>query len=117
MDNYSNKNTLYFSLRIDPAGRFDLFALVPTPSGWVHFILNYIGPHAGFTVYIDGEDIDTTAHNITGFDRSQGEGRIVIARETPDKDVHYASVVVDELLYFNTSLSREMVSFLYNGTT
>ena len=116
MDNYSDKNTLYFGLRIDPAGRFDFFAWMQTPSGWVHFILNYIGSHAGFTVHIDGEAIDTTAHNITGFDRSPGEGRIVIARETPDNDVHYASVVEEELLYFNTSLSSEMITILYGAT-
>ena len=37
--------------------------------------------------------------------RSPGDGRIVVGRFATDQDRHYATVMVDELLFFNQRLT------------
>ena len=72
-------------------------------------MLNYIGPNIGegIRVYINGteEDSDTTKSSES---RSPGDGRVVLGRYI-DSNVYYASVDVDELLFFNEALSDENI--------
>ena len=55
---------------------------------------------------------DTSKHDVN---RSAGGGRIVAGREYTDSDERYASVQVDELIYFNASLTSDDVQSVYNA--
>ena len=55
---------------------------------------------------------DTTK---SGGSRSAGDGRIVVGKRYTDKDQDYASVQVDELIYFNASLISDEVQSIYNS--
>ena len=46
---------------------------------------------------------------------SAGGGRIVVGRWYPDQDQNYTSVQVDELIYFNASLTSDDVQSIYNS--
>ena len=45
---------------------------------------------------------------------SGGDGRIVVGRRYTDQDKNYASVEVDELVYFNAALTNDHVQSIYN---
>ena len=85
----------------------------PTPAGWAHIVLNYIGPYNGerITLHINGEEVksDTTKY---GGSYSAGDGRIVVGREYTDKDDRYSSVQIDELVFFNHHLSSAEIAAL-----
>ena len=86
------------------------------PTGWTHVVLNYIGPHVGEGIrnYYNGQEVasDTDKERV---DRSTGDGRIVVGREYTDGDRDYASVQVDELIYFNAVLTHAEVQSIYNS--
>ena len=48
------------------------------------------------------------------FSRIQGNGRVVLGRRFTDDDDNYATTDVDEILFFNQSLSDDQISELYN---
>ena len=48
-------------------------------------------------------------------DRSTGDGRIVVGREYTDRDMDYASVQVDELIYCDAVLTSDDVQLIYNS--
>ena len=78
-------------------------------------MLNYIGPNNGEGIrgYINGEQvaIDTTK---TPQSPLAGDGRIVIGRRFTDVDEKYASVQVDELIFFNKSLKTAEIDAIFN---
>ena len=86
------------------------------PSGWTHVVLNYIGPNDGEGIrgYVNGVEVasDTTKTNAS---HSAGDGRIVVGRFKTDTDLSYASVHVDELIYFEASLTNDDVQSIYNS--
>ena len=86
------------------------------PTGWTHIVLNYIGPNGGqgISVFINGVQVvsETTKQ---GGSRSAGDGRIVVGRRYTDRDWDYASVVADELIYFNAALKSDDVQLIYNS--
>ena len=47
--------------------------------------------------------------------RSPGYGRIVVGRQYTNRDERYASVQVDELIYFNAALTSDDVQSIYNS--
>ena len=79
-------------------------------------MLNYIGPNdgEGIRMFIDGAEVRSST---TGSARSVsvGDGRIVVGRLYPDLDQEYASVMVDELIYFNAALTSDDVQSIYNS--
>ena len=79
-------------------------------------MLNYIGPNdgEGIRMFIDGAEVRSSTTG-SGRSASVGEGRIVVGRYYPDRDEHYASVQVDELIYFNAALTNEDVQSIYNS--
>ena len=89
----------------------------PTPARWFHIVLNYIGPNdgEGIRIYYNGVKVasDTTKGARS---RSAGDGRIVVGRGLTNKDKDYASVQVDELLFFNCQLSSADSSALATAT-
>ena len=78
------------------------------PTGWTHIVLNYIGPNneEGIRIYENG--IQTGSDDTQSAHAYQpGEGRVVIGRQYTDVDAAYASVDIDELLFFNETLSDQ----------
>ena len=65
-------------------------------------------------MFIDGAKVKSVT---TGSARSGsvGDGRIVVGRYYPDQDRNYASVQVDELIYFNAALTSDDVQSIYNS--
>ena len=131
---YFNKHTNQtiiscFSFDVNlPDGKFVAFYY--KSNGWTHLVLNYIGPNdgAGIKMYINGaevardttkdthprpagteEESDTTKY---GGSYSAGDGRIVVGRYYTNQDRYYASVQVDELLFFNQTLTAAEIEAL-----
>ena len=77
-------------------------------------VLNYLGPGdgEGIRIYYDGSEVasDTTK---TARSRSAGDGRIVVGRWYIDRDENYASVEIDELIFFNQALTVDNIETLY----
>ena len=88
----------------------------PKPSGWTHLTLNCIGPEngQGIRIYYDGEEVksDTTKHSSS---RLAGDGRIVVGRFYTDQEKWYASLQLDELIFFNQSLTSAEVKSIFNS--
>ena len=79
-------------------------------------MLNYIGPNSGegIRIYYNGVQVaeDGTKSNASN---PAGNGRIVIGRYYTGRDRNYASVQVDELVFFNQYLNVEEVRKLHNA--
>ena len=94
-------------------GYFYKFASRPT--GWTHVVLNYLGPHdgQGIRIYYNGTEV---ARDTTKATRSfsAGDGRIVVGRFNTDRDNNYASLQVDELIFFNQKVSAYELFSTYN---
>ena len=79
-------------------------------------MLNYIGPNngEGVRIYYDGLEVasDTDKYEEPF---SSGDGRIVVGRRYKKSDEKYASVMVDELIYFNAALTSAEVQLIYNS--
>ena len=58
------------------------------------------------------EASDTTKE---GGSYSDGDGSIVVGRYYTDRDRDYASVQVDELIYFDAALTSAEVQSIYNS--
>ena len=92
-----------------------MFATDP-PTGWFHAVLNFFGPNdgEGIQVYHDGVPVlassGTVKHSTTSF--HSADGSIVIGRAYTGLDNFYASVRVDDLLFFNRSLSPIQIASL-----
>ena len=78
--------------------------------------MNYIGPEhgmQGIEIYLDGEH-EKNDKTLTTRSSQPGDGRVVVGRYHTDLDEKYASVDVDELLFFNQSLSSEEIMSIKN---
>ena len=71
-------------------------------------MLNFISPLEGFKVYNDGVEVGSGSTNLGG-SYSVGDGRIAIGRSYSGADGDYASVEVDELLFFNENLTESEI--------
>ena len=86
----------------------------PSP-GWTHIVLNYIGPDSrqGIQIYLDGEhtknDLELT---ITTYTRTLGDGKVVLGRRYTDQDKNYASVEIDELVFFDSNINMAQIQML-----
>ena len=82
-------------------------------SDWTHVVLNYIGPEdpQGIEIYYDGVHSRRAAIG-SAASSLPGDGRIVIGRRYTDGDYDYASVQLDELMFFNTALMDSEISML-----
>ena len=102
-------------------GRFET-ADVVSSNNWFHLVISFIGPNAGegFQIYHDGINVlnDTTKASNSNSRRylPPNNGRIVIGRYRVDLDAGYASVQVDELLFYNRTLTEPEIKMLSNNT-
>ena len=83
------------------------------PCGWTHIVLNYFNfsDDEGITVYFNGRKVASDTSKADG-SQSPGDGRIVVGRKYTDRNQDYASVQVDELIFFNNSLTLEEIETL-----
>ena len=80
---------------------------------WVHGVLNFLGPNdeEGIRIYENGKHVGN--HTIiTQSSTTESNGRIVIGRAFTEINNYYASVQVDELLFFNRSLTEQEIGML-----
>ena len=100
---------LYFS-SVDflPHRRF--IVLHPKPNMWTHVVLNYIGPNNGEGIRIFYKGAEESRGEITfGGPYSAGDPRIIVGRFSTEVVMYYASVEMDELIFFNHSLTLEEI--------
>ena len=78
----------------------------PRPAGWTHLTLNYIGSEneQATIMYYDSEKVASTTTKYSGTN-PPGDSRIVVGRRHADADQNYISAQVDELIFFNKTLS------------
>ena len=92
-----------------------------TSNEWVHEVINYVGPNNGddFSIYHNGNFLFnlTSLVDPTTKPFNPSDGRIVIGRIRTDLNIRYASVQVDELLFFNQSLTEQEIMMLSQSTT
>ena len=95
-------------------GRFQTYPY--KPNGWTHAVLNYIGPSngEGIRIFYNGAQVASDTSN-DGGSHSAGDGRIVVGRYNTGEDGNYASVEVDELIFFNRSLSTLEIRTLHSN--
>ena len=91
--------------------QFIIASLVPT--GWTHIVFNYIGDDDGQGIRVYGMEVVSDATRDVA--RSAGDGRIVVGRRWTDQDTYYASMEIDELIFFNKALSTTDIELLYNA--
>ena len=81
-------------------------------------MLNYIGPNngEGIKIYYDGQEVDSDTEKVVWHLPGE-DGRIVVGRLQTYKDQNgsYASVQVDELIYFNAALTNDDVQSIYSS--
>ena len=105
---------LCFSFRVYLLNKkFRAFSHIPT--GWTHIVLNYIGPNdgEGIWIYYNGAEVVNGTTKSDGT-YSAGDGRIVVGRCYIDEDRRYASMEIDELIFFNKALTTTDIEHLYN---
>ena len=119
---------LYFRYRVRlPDDRFTV--TVPKPIGWFYSVLNFIPGNEttdievtvhGIKVYHDGILVGSDFSEGMGF-AIGGDGRIVIGQShlpgSRNKANSYISAEVDELMFFNQSLTEAEITRLSQLTT
>ena len=89
---------------------------VPHAYEWIHAVLNFIGTNDEEVIRIYNNGVQVTNEEIGQTNRTQStsDGRIVIGRlyTNEDEDSDYASVQVDELLFFNQTLTEPEIAML-----
>ena len=109
----------YFSFRLSlSVGQFSAF-VATTHDEWVHIVMNYIAPddEQGIETYLNGEayeDSNTKTASTNG--NLQGEGRIILSRNLAQTSIatNYASMDIDELFFFNATLTAQQIISLHN---
>ena len=108
-------STIFGCFRVEVAVQNGYFTThVNTTSGWTHVVLNYIGPNngQGIRMFVDGQEVATGTTRVSRVS-SGGDGRVVVGKLfANDISEKYASVQVDELIFFNQALSIDQIRTL-----
>ena len=70
-----------------------------------------VGQGQGIKIFYNGLEVASLETKLAGSHQT-GDGRIVVGRRFTDMDQQYASIMVDELLFFNLYLTPEEISVL-----
>ena len=94
------------------------FLSSPDSHIWIHVIMNYLGLDDTDTIhiYFNGAEVDVVWMDSFPENSTAGYGRIVVGREFTDQDRNYASLQVDELIFFNQALNNSEIQLIYNST-
>ena len=91
----------------------NFLTFVTKSSGWFHTVLNFIGPDNGQGIRIHHDRVNVGSDSTKGGpSKNTGDGRIVIGRYFVGKEGIYPSVQVDELLFFNQTLTESEITML-----
>ena len=84
------------------------------PTDWYHLVFNYFGTNdaEGVAIYHDGVNIGS--NRLISYTNTAGQGVVLLGRYNVRTDNAFASVMVDELLFFNRHLTWQEVQILYN---
>ena len=95
-------------------GRFYVGFNVRT--GWIHLVLNFIGPAngQGVQIYMNGVLTGSGMLKDAAVSYSPGDGRVVVGRSYTHQDQHYSTLEIDELISFNNWLNAEDVKMTYS---
>ena len=76
-------------------------------------MLNYVGPNDDeeIRIYHNGNEVASET-TLLSLSRSAGDGRIVVGRRYTNRNWDYASVQVDELIFFDQALTQEEINTL-----
>ena len=87
----------------------------PHSNNWTHVVLNYLGPDdgQGSKIYLNGILVASDSMK-DAFSYPQGDGSVVLGRRFTHIDGYYPNADVDEILFFNQSLTDEQISQLGN---
>ena len=87
--------------------------VISIPSGWFHLALVFHGPEEGqgITVYTNGTPAAAPSLRGTNHTRNSS-GIVVIGRLRTDQGPNYATLMADELTFWNRQLSDEEVEAL-----
>ena len=85
----------------------DFYIVGPAYDGWFHIVFNHIGPRRteGIRIYNDGEQVERELLTENIVSHVEGDGRIVFGRFYTVEDDRYATVQIDQLLFFNHALT------------
>ena len=67
-------------------------------------MLNFIGPNQGIKIYYDGNNVKNDAKKHQQ-NYTQGDVRIVVERRFSHLNQRYATLLLDELLFFDQALT------------
>ena len=102
-------------LFLEMADGFFLITVDKPSPGWTHVVLNYIGPDdgQGIQIYMDGvqTENDTTKTTVL-YTLTLGDGKVVVGRRCTDRNQDYASVEIDELVFFNSNINMAQIQML-----
>ena len=88
---------------------------LPTPSGWTHIVLNYIGPNNGQGIRIYEDGVLTGSDDMKSSRAiASGNGRVVVGRIYTNYDAQHGGIDADELLFFNQALGDQQVLDIKN---
>ena len=78
-------------------------------------MFNYVGTNnaEGVTIYHDGVEVGSSAQKVS-YERTVGPGVVVIGKYNVHSEQDFASVMVDELLFFNRIITADEVQILYD---
>ena len=75
---------------------------------------NYLGTNDGVTLIYNGVEV-SRSQTKTVVTRSVGDGRIVVGRYKTNANTNYVTMHIDELMFFDQSLSSSLVQAIYNS--
>ena len=87
------------------------------PSGWTHFVVNYLGPDKGhgIQIYYYGlfQKSSGTKEETSGSEA--GNGLTAVGRRDYNKHEGYASLEINELVFFNMKLGDDQIMQLFDA--
>ena len=99
---------------VNKAEAWTLPAAPNRPDGWLHLVVR-IGDSTGKPeAFLNGQRV---IYSPTGgpSPKSTGSGVVIIGRLYNSEDLHYGSVVVDEMAMWNRALTADEVGQIYNS--
>ena len=88
----------------------------PITTEWTHFVVNYLDYHSDEAVQIYYYGEKRTGNSVlTVRTATPSDGRIVMGRKYDDVDGDYSTMEINDLALFNTALSSEQITYLYDS--
>ena len=102
-----------YSLTVRSAQFGNAYLTIPN-SEWFHVVFNFIGPNfrEGYRVYHDGQLVAEKVVIASSVRAQALDRKIVIGRQFTEVDGFYSSLIMDELMFFNRTLTDREIQVL-----